>query len=140
MPKISDVYSGDYVTAAELAGKGRVVAQVTKAEIESVGHDQTNKVVLSLANRSGQPWPRKLVLNKTNSLILASAYGDDTDAWLNRQVEIWSEPTQYQGKIVQGIRLAPASNGAGPAIAMPPPAKPQASAASAPIIDDAIPF
>jgi hypothetical protein len=99
-------------------------------------------VVLSLASRDGRPWPRKLVLNKTNSLILASAYGDDTDAWLSRHIEVWSEPVQYQGRIVQGVRLAPAPGGNGSAHTASVPAMPKAppTGGTAPIIDDEIPF
>jgi len=136
MPRVSEVYSGDYVTAGELQGKGRVPAVIAQASVESVGQDQVQKVVLSLASRAGQAWPRRLVLNKTNSLILASAYGDDTDGWLDRQVEVWAEPTQYQGRVVPGIRLAPA---VAPAIQMPPPVTAQA-APKTPDLDDSIPF
>lgn len=140
MPRVSEVYSGNYVTAAELQSKGRVPAVITKAETESVGQDQVQKVVLSLASRGGQPWPRRLVLNKTNSLILASAYGDDTDGWLDRQVEVWAENTHFQGRMVQGIRLAPA---VAPAIPMPPPAKPEKAKPTnggGRDLDDEIPF
>jgi hypothetical protein len=141
MPRVSEVYSGNYVTAAELDGRGRVPAVVTKAATESVGQEQVEKVVISLASRDGRAWPRRLVLNKTNSLILASAYGDDTDAWLDKQVEVWAEATHFQGRMVKGIRLAPA---AAPAIPMPPPAKPQPASkptnGGGTTIDDEIPF
>jgi hypothetical protein len=138
MPRVSEVYSGNYVTAAELQGKGRLAAVIKKAEIEPVGQDQVPKVVISLASRGGQPWPRRVVLNKTNSLILASAYGDDTDGWLDHQVEVWSETTHFQGRMVQGVRLAPA---VAAAIPMPPPAKPaKAQPDTAPNVDDEIPF
>jgi hypothetical protein len=145
MARISDVYSGDFATAAELVGKGRVVAQITKAEVESIGQDQAQKVVLSLASRAGVPWPRRVVLNKTNGLILASAYGDETDAWIGRQIEVWAEPVSYQGRIVQGIRLAPqiAGNGAAPQPGAPMPgmlAMPVAPQSAPPLVDDDIPF
>ena len=48
-----------------------------------------------------------MVLNKTNSSVLAAAYGDDTAAWLGKGVEIWTEPTMFQGKVVAGIKVAP---------------------------------
>jgi hypothetical protein len=140
MPKVSDVYAGDYVTANELQSKGRVTAQITKAEVEVIGQDQTQKLVLSLQSRGGQPWPRRLVLNKTNGLILQSAYGDDTDAWLSRQIEIWSEPVQYQGRIVQGVRLAPATSTGNGATAVPATLPAAAPKAASGIIDDEIPF
>ena len=107
MAKVSDVYAGDYVAAAELQNKGRISALIVEADVEAVGQDQTQKVVLVLKNPDGRTWPRRLVLNKTNGLILASAYGDDTNAWPGQAVEVWAEPVQFQGRMVQGIKLAP---------------------------------
>ena len=138
MPLVSEVYSGEYVSAGELQGKGRVSAQIAQAALKAVGQEQVEKVVLSLQSRSGQSWPRKLVLNKTNSLILAAAYGDNTDAWLNQQVVVWTEPTHYQGRVVPGIKIAPA---AAPAISMPPPATPpRSNGGGGTIDDDLVPF
>ena len=50
----------------------------------------------------------EIVVNKTNALILSSAYGDDTDDWTGQTIEVWAEAVQFQGKVVQGIKLAPA--------------------------------
>jgi hypothetical protein len=62
------------------------------------------------------------VLNKRNSLILASAYGDDTDAWIDKAIELWSAPTTFEGNDVLGIMLAPVGNGATAALPTPKPA------------------
>jgi hypothetical protein len=108
MAKVSEVYAGNYITAAELPDGRRVPAVIMAAEVQVIGQDQPSKLVLSLNARNGRPWPRGLVLNKTNGMVLAAAYGDDTAAWLGRSIEVWKEPVQFQGKIVQGVRTAPA--------------------------------
>lgn len=147
MPKVSSVYSGDYVTATELPTGRRITAIVTAVAVEAVGQEQQQKVVLELQNPNGRAWPRRLVLNKTNALILSSAFGDDTVAWPNRAIEIWAEPVNFQGRIVQGIRLnvvtqAPA-NGNGAHLPVPTtaaPASPGRPGSAAPMVDDEIPW
>lgn len=53
-----------------------------------------------------------LVLNKTNADMIGSLYGPNTDAWLGKQVMLFTAPVDYQGKKVNAIRVrAPASNG-----------------------------
>lgn len=149
MPRVSDVYSGDYVTAAELPTGRRIPAIVTAVAIEAVGQEQQQKLCLELRNPDGRAWPRRLVLNKTNAMIMASAFGDDTRDWPSKAIEVWTEPVNFQGKIVQGIRLnvatsAPAANGHDNITQLPTPAAapaPHARPGSvAPDIDDAIPF
>jgi hypothetical protein len=107
MARISDLYS-NYLNAAHLRGQ-RLTATILRAPAEQVGQDRTSKVVLYLARPSdGKPWPKGIVVNATNGRLLASAYGDDSDTWVGRQIEIWSAPTQFGGRIVDGIKLAPA--------------------------------
>jgi hypothetical protein len=146
MAKISDVYSGEFVSADQLPRGTRLNAIITATSVEQVGQDQnkTPKVVLSLRATDGRPWPRRLVLNKTNGLVLASSYGDETSNWVNRPVEIWSEPVVFQGRSVMGIRMAapmaqaPAPNGATTAgIPLPQPA--QLAPSLPEEIDDSIP-
>jgi hypothetical protein len=141
MPRVSEVYAGQWVTAGELHGKGHIPAQIAAAVIELVGQDQESKLVLDLESRTGQPWPRRLILNKGNSQTLAAAYGDNTDGWVHKQIEVWAQDGVYQGR--PGIKVKAV---AAPAISMPPPAKPAGSAgnggipAADPELNDSIPF
>jgi hypothetical protein len=107
MPRVSTVYAGDYIQAAQIP-PGRHPVMIVNAIQEEIGQDRDMKIVLSLARATDRaPWPKGCVLNKTNALILASAYGDETNDWIGRVIEIWREPVQFQGRVVQGIRLAP---------------------------------
>jgi len=137
MAKISDVYAGDYVSANELPDGRRITAVIQFAGVEQVGQDQQKKVVLTLAAPDGRPWPRRLVLNKTNAGILASMYGDDTASWAGKSIEIWKEPTQFQGRIVPGIKLAAAAPplAGGIPLPAPPPRAGNGAAASMGVAD-----
>jgi len=46
-----------------------------------------------------------LVLNKTNANIIAEMFGDDTDAWINREITLHVQSVEFQGKIVPSIRV-----------------------------------
>lgn len=118
MAKISEVYSGAYVTAAELTPGRRITAVVAGAEVTVVGQGDaaSQKVVLSLKNRAGVQWPRQLVCNKSNATLLAAAFGDETREWPGHTLEIWAEPVMYQGKLVPGIKVMPLPS-QGPTIA-----------------------
>ena len=61
-----------------------------------------------------------MVLNKTNARTIGDVYGDDTDAWVGAPIEVFSMKVDFQGRMVDGLRIR-----------VPPP-KRQAAAAIAP--------
>src|SRR5262249_22943507 len=101
---------------------------------EALGVEQEVKVVLTLTSRNGQEWPKRLVLGRTLADVLSVAYGDDTDAWAGKDVEVWAENGLYQGKVVPCKMLAPVASAA--------PAKPPSwsKPATRDDLDDEIPF
>jgi len=111
MAKVSETYAGAFVTGAELQPLGqRRQAVIHQAVQEIVGQENAQpKIVLDLVSRQGQPWPRRVVLNKTNALALANGLGDDTDAWPGKTIEIWGEMVMFRGKAIPGIKLAAAT-------------------------------
>jgi hypothetical protein len=146
MAKVSETYAGAFVTGAELQPLGqRRQAVIHQAVQEIVGQENAQpKIVLDLVSRQGQPWPRRVVLNKTNALALANAFGDDTDAWPGKPIEIWGETVMFRGKATPGIRLAAAATTAS---ALPPPTAPaptepkdESWAGNGSDSDDVIPF
>ena len=46
-----------------------------------------------------------LVLNKVNANALTALYGDETDDWAGKSVEVFTIHTEFQGKVTQGLRL-----------------------------------
>jgi hypothetical protein len=135
MPKISEIYAGQYVNATELPVGRRITAVITTATAQTVGQgDQASiKIVLDLRAVDGRVWPKSLVMNKLNSQMLAAVYGDDTEHWVNRHISIWREKVMFGGRLVDGIRMsaaAPAAgNGAAAAIPMPGPSQAPVSGA-----------
>src|SRR5215472_4975662 len=60
---------------------------------------------------------KPMVLNRINAVVLADLYGDDTDGWLGRPVEVYADGTvMMAGRKVGGIRVrAPANVNVPPA-------------------------
>ena len=126
MPSIDDIYSGSYVTASELPEGRRLEAIIVEAVSEIIGQqDARPRVVLQLMSKSGQHWPRRLVANKTNAMVLGSTFGKDYLTWRNRAILVWRELVQYQGRLVPGIRVMPSiTDAASLAPAEPDPTNP----------------
>lgn len=112
MAKISEVFAGSYVTASDL-GPTHKTAIIHSVTVDTIGRDRALKPILELVNSQGQAWPSALVLNKTNALRLAVAFGDDTDQWPGKAIELWAEPVDFNGASVPGIHVEPALNRAG---------------------------
>ncbi len=143
MARVSETYAGAFVTGAELQPLGqRRQAVIHQASSEVVGQDSTTpKIILDLVSKQGQAWPRRVVLNKTNALLLAATFGDETDDWVGKGIEIWGEMVMFKGKTTPGIRLA-AINSA-PAVRMagqPMPVPTSAVPSNSDVHDDEIPF
>lgn len=159
MPSASQLYSGSYLTSADLGALGqRRTAAIHDVAVEVIGQEQKHMLTLALVSAKGQPWPKRIVLNKSNTMQLVAMYGDDYSLWPGQTIEVWAENVMFQGRMVPGIRIRPAPrhNGgsmpapdmagavpAGPVSAaqvagLPPVAAPPA--ADPPSLDDEIPF
>ena len=136
MPKVSDVFAGEFYNASHFT-EHPVSGIIVSVVAEQIGRPPTVKLVLDLRNADGSVWPRRLPLNRSNSVALGKVFGDDTDNWVNRAIEVWSAPTTFDDKPTMGVMVAPAANGAGGSvIVMPAPAKTQGGGD----LNDAIPF
>jgi len=102
MPKASEVFPSRYLKASDLSGKF-VKATIGKIEIIDVGGEgkaADTKPVATLKNRQKQ-----LVLNKTNTMMLAKAFGDELDDWAGEEIEIYPDTVSMNGAIVDCIRV-----------------------------------
>lgn len=68
--------------------------------VTQVIFDNQPKVCLILEGHT-----KRLLLNRTNAMALAHAFGDETDDWAGRHVQVWSEMTTFNGRDVPGIRV-----------------------------------
>ncbi len=135
--KVNEVYqsNSDYLKAADIKGRGQVA--VTISDVTTHDFDEGQKIVIAFRGKD-----KTMALNKTNASIIAEILGDDTDYWVGGEIKLYSARVEYQGKIVDGLRVVlPQGNITGED---PPPAQqpPEPPATSAEAIDgqDEIPF
>lgn len=155
--KIGSAFPSTYLKAADLQGR-HCAAVMSRVMMEEIGGE--HKPVLYFDGHE-----RGIVLNKTNSSIIADMHGDETDDWTGKRIVLYPARVEFQGKIVDAIRVKleavqpvatqPVANGFGHAAAQPAPngfghaSPPPAAARQAPapaprqmptIGDDEIPF
>lgn len=97
MVKVSDAFPSKYLKASDLQGQTHRLV-ISNAYMEDVGDDR--RLVLYFQGRQ-----KGLVCNKTNGTKIGDAYGDDTDLWIGRTIEIFPSVTDFQGKEVDCIRV-----------------------------------
>ena len=141
---INDVYPSKYLKATDLKGK-TMRLKIARIELEAVEKDGGNKPVIYFATEAGKPVNRGMVLNKTNASSLAYLFGDDTDRWTGKTVELFTTMVQFQSKMVEGLRIRPVNVQAPPkrASAVPPepePGDPGAFSSDVNDLDDDLPF
>jgi len=119
MPSVSQTYAGNFLNASELPTDRRLQAVITGVVVQTIGQgvEAQPKMVMSLKSTSGKDWRKTVVLNKTNASILAAMFGDETDSWRGRHIEVWQENVMFQGRLLPGIRMT----GAPPAHPAPTP-------------------
>jgi len=94
--RLSSLFPSKYMKADELNGN-------VECRIRGLGLEELNgekKPVLQFVGME-----KGLVLNKTNASVIESAYGDETDDWIGKTVVVYSDKTQFQGKLVPCVRV-----------------------------------
>ncbi len=119
--KISAAFPSQYLKCADLNGKTcPLTIRTCVPEELGQGNDKETKPVLYFEKAQ-----KGLVLNKTNAAVIADAYGDDTDNWTGKAVEIYPTVVDFKGKLVDGIRLR-----------IQPQQQPQTQPTAAPMADE----
>ncbi len=100
--KISEAFPSNFLKAQDLNGHvcKAVIADIKVQDVGGQGRAEDHKPVLLLQGKT-----KGIVLNKTNATILSEAYGDETEQWRGKPVEITPEQTTFQGRLVPCIRL-----------------------------------
>jgi hypothetical protein len=103
--KVSTILASNWLKKDDLNDPvGGEVFTIAKVTEELVGQDQQPKWALHWKERSVLP----MLLNKTNLRLLASMFGDDTDDWRGKEVEVYHDPSiSYNGQLVGGLRVRP---------------------------------
>ncbi len=96
--KISNAYPSEFLKAEDLQG-GRYTMTISHVTMEKVSETE-NKPVLHFHNAQ-----KGMVLNKTNSMNVSILYGDETDTWTGKQIELFTTMVPFQGRNVPAIRI-----------------------------------
>ncbi len=102
--KITDAFPSNYIKSSDLNGR---VLQLTIDRVTMEDLDGEQKPVLYFQGKQ-----KGTVLNRTNATTLVAKYGDETEAWQGKPVELFTAPVSFQGLTVDGLRVripAPAS-------------------------------
>lgn len=94
---INSVFGGDSLKAADLQGHE---PSVIIATVEMKKFDNGNKLVLTFEGKK-----KSLVCNKTNANRIAYAYGSNTDGWIGKEITLFTDLVDFQGKAVEAIRV-----------------------------------
>ncbi len=102
MMRISEAFPSNFLKAQDLNGRTvkAVIAGVELQDVAGQGNKNDHKPVVSFKDKS-----KGLVLNKTNSAILAETLGDETSTWTGKEIELICSQTQFQGRLVPCIRV-----------------------------------
>jgi hypothetical protein len=103
MPSLNQAFPKPYITTNDLQPGQRIPVRTTHVSYDKVGQDQ--KFVAFFFNvAKGFP------LNKTNAMVLAKLSGsEDSEKWGNLDVVLFRTTTNYQGRVVDCLRLEPAA-------------------------------
>ena len=101
MPNINDVFPSKTLRAEDLEGQEHTLT-ISHVTIETLGQgrDAQDKPVVYFTNED-----RGFVLNKTNASVIAEMYGPETDDWTGKQITIFPTQVDFQGKVVDAIRV-----------------------------------
>ena len=102
--EIGSVFGGDSLKAADLQGHEPIVVI---ASVEMKKFDNGNKLVISFQGKK-----KTLVCNKTNAGRIAYAHGTDTDKWIGKEIQLYTDLVDFQGKPVEAIRVRPVKKAA----------------------------
>ena len=97
--EIGSVFGGDSLKAADLQGHEPIVVI---ASVEMKKFDNGNKLVLTFQGKK-----KTLVVNKTNAGRIAYAHGTNTDNWIGKEIQLYTDLVDFQGKPVEAIRVRP---------------------------------
>ncbi len=124
--RMSQAFPSKFLKAADLNNQ-RYTLTIARVDMESINDNEAPKPVLYF-----QGADKGMVLNQTNGMMIASLYGDDSDNWAGRGVELYTAIVPFNGQNVPAIRvMAPAGSPPAP-LNGPLPASPAPNQAPAP--------
>jgi hypothetical protein len=97
MVNINEEFPSKYLKAADLQGHA-VKTTIRDVVSEQIGGDR--KLIMYFKGKE-----KGMVLNKTNARTIGDVFGDDTDDWIDKQIEVFAMKVDFQGRMVDGLRV-----------------------------------
>jgi len=94
---MSEAFPSNWLKASDLQGR-TIKVMIQNVVMEDVGDGE--KPILTFMGKD-----KGLVLNKTNANMIVDAYGDETNEWAGKEIEIFPDKTSFKGQIVPCIRV-----------------------------------
>jgi hypothetical protein len=107
MTSINEFFPGRYFKAETLSGKARVL------RIGAVERDKLSDGSVKPAVKF-EDEPMKLILNRTNANAIATLYGNNTDNWMGKLIELYPTRTQFGSNMVDAVRVRAPGRRLGP--------------------------
>ena len=95
---INEAFPGKFIKAVDLSGQP-IVITILSVAIEEVGKGEMKPVLRWTGSEQG------FVLNKTNSMMIASFLGSETSGWVGKEIELYPTRTQMGADVVPCIRV-----------------------------------
>lgn len=101
--KVSEMYPSRFMKAEDFEEGETRIFTIKNVEMEELGQgkEKQEKPVLQFR----EPDTKEFVLNKTNAANIAKLYGDDTDDWLGKRIELYTLEVDSFGDVVRAIRV-----------------------------------
>jgi len=97
MAKVSELFPSKWLKAEDLQGH-EVGCQIKNLDL--VKFEEGVKPALYFSGKD-----KALLLNLTNTRRIAHAHGDDTDDWVGREIILYPDTTEFNGRTVDCIRV-----------------------------------
>lgn len=96
---INSLFPSRFLKASDLHNRS-ITAVIKDVNVEEF--DDGKKLVVTLKDNQ-----QLVILNKTNAMALANAYGTETDNWPGHTIQITTTHTTYRGQTTRGLKIYP---------------------------------
>jgi hypothetical protein len=104
--KLNELFPSTYLKKDDIPRPMVVTIDCVVIEMVGADEDKEQKPIINFRNCE-----KAMVLNKTNATELASMFGDDTDKWAGKTIELYADHSiMFAGKRVGGIRIRAAKD------------------------------
>lgn len=96
--KMSQAFPSKYLKAADLNDQAHLLT-MREVAMEKISETDQKPVLYFQGADKG------IVLNRTNADTIALAYGDDSDGWIGKPIEVFPSTVMFNNAVVPCIRV-----------------------------------